>query len=272
MTSQTIETLDLKNISWNEKRNAYIVHVRRFNQSFHKVAYSLEDAIVLRDKVLDFFYANKRKPSSEELGLERKKPVYAKRVERPILKCKMCNNVIEYHHSKERDRFFERGNLCGYCHRIKKSNEEVLENPDSMKHITPEKSSGLYVVQIKRFNQIFYHRADSSEDAKHLRNQVINFYVEHNRLPDLEEKSLLTQIKSRVKREFVSESRSNTHEKHISLQEDGQYSVVISRNCRFYRSVTKSLERAIELRDRALEYFDRFGVLPTSKQLIEYLN
>ena len=61
MTSQTIETLDLKNISWNEKRNAYIVHVRRFNQSFHKIAYSLEDAIVLRDEVLDFFYANKRK-------------------------------------------------------------------------------------------------------------------------------------------------------------------------------------------------------------------
>lgn len=272
MTSQTIETLDLKNISWNEKRKGYIVYIRRFGQSFYKLSYSLEEAIDLRDKVLEFFKVHKRKPSSEELGLERKKPVFVKRVEKQILKCKMCGNESDYHNRKNRELFIKRNHTCGYCHRIKKSNEEVLENPNSMKHITLEKSSGLYVVQIKRFNQTFYHRAESFENAKHLRNQVINFYVEHNRLPDLEEKSLLTQIKSRVKREFVRESRSNTHEKHISLQEDGQYSVVISRNCRFYRSVTKSLERAIELRDRALEYFDIFGVLPTSKQLTEYLN
>ena len=272
MKSQTIETLDLKNISWSEKRNAYIVNVRRFNQVFYRNTYSLEDAISLRDKVLKFFEEHERKPSSEELGLERKKPVYTKRVEKPILKCKMCNNEINYHHSEERDRFFKRDNLCGYCHRIKKSNEEVLENPDSMKHITLEKSSGFYIVQIKRFNQTFYHRTESLEVAKNLRNRVIDFYVEHNRLPEAEEKTQLVQIEPRMNREFKSESRSNTNEKHISLQKDGLYSIVISRNCRFYRSVTKSLERAIELRDHALEYFDRFGVLPTSKQLIEYID
>lgn len=30
--SQTIETVDLKNISWNEKRKGYIVYMHRFNQ------------------------------------------------------------------------------------------------------------------------------------------------------------------------------------------------------------------------------------------------
>ena len=80
--SQTIETVDLKNISWNEKRKGYIVYVHRFNQVFYKLAYSLQDAIELRDKVLEFFKVHKRKPSSEELGIERKKSVYIKRVEK----------------------------------------------------------------------------------------------------------------------------------------------------------------------------------------------
>lgn len=270
--SQTIETVDLKNISWNEKRKGYIVYIHRFNQVFYKLVYSLEDAIELREKVLEFFKVHKRKPSSEELGLERKKPVFAKRVEKMSLQCKVCNSEIDYHAQKSRDLFIKRDNICGYCHRIKKSNEEVLENPDSMKHITFDKHSNRYIVQIRRFNTAFYHRTENLEDAKSLRNEVIHFYVENNRLPDAEEKNLILNIRPRVKHNFTTESRSNTNEKHISRQEDGVYVVMIFRNCRFFRSVAQTLDRAIEIRDRALEYFDRFGVLPTSKQLIEYLN
>lgn len=272
MTSQTIETVDMKNISWNEKRKGYIVYIRRFGQSFYKLAYSLEEAIDLRDKVLEFFKVHKRKPSSEELGLERKKPVFVKRVEKQILKCKMCGNESDYHNRKNRDLFIKRNHTCGYCHRIEKSNLEVLENPDSMKHITAEKSPSQYVIQIRRFNNTFSHRTENLEEAKLLRNEVINFYIENNRLPDSEEKALLLSIEPRVKQRYVSEARSNTKEKHISRTEEGFYTVAISRNCRFYRTVCKTLDHAIELRDRALEYFDIFGVLPTSKQLIEYLN
>ena len=272
MASQTIETNDLKNISWNKKRQAYIVYVRRFNQVFYKLAYSLEDAIALRDKVLEFFEVHERKPSSEELGLERKKTVYPKRAEKPSVKCEMCEREIKYHKDQHRELFHDRGNLCCYCYRISESDREVLNDLDSMKHISLEKSTNLYIVQIRRFNQIFYHRTETLEEAKHLRNQLIAFYVQNNRLPDAEEKSLLLGIDSKVKSEFVSEPRSNVEEKHIYLQKNGYYSVNISRNCRCYRSATRSLERAIELRDHALEYFDRFGVLPTSKQLMEYIN
>jgi hypothetical protein len=141
-----------------------------------------------------------------------------------------------------------------------------------MKHISFDKSTNLYVVQIKRFNQAFSHRTKTLEEAKHLRNQLIEFYSQNNRLPDSEERLLLLNIRSRVKSEFASESKSNVNEKHIFLQENGYYSINISRNRRFYRSATKTLERAIELRDNALEYFDRFGILPTAKQLTEYIN
>lgn len=272
MSTQTIETHDLKNISWNEKRKAYIVYIRRYNQVFYKLAYSLEDAIELRDKVLEFFNANKRKPTSKDLGLERKKSSIVKQPELPSVKCEMCEKEIKYPKTKNREIFHNRDNVCGYCYRIRESDREVLRNPDSMKHISREKSTNLYIVQIRRFNQLFYHRTETLEEAKHLRNQLIEFYVKNNRLPDSEERFLLLSIDPRVKSEFASESRSNTNEKHISLKEDGYYSITISRNCRFYRSATKTLERAIELRDHALEYFDRFGVLPTSKQLMEYIN
>lgn len=103
MSSQTIESKNMgnaKNIYWNDKRNAYIVYLQRYSQVFYKLSYSLEDAIELRDKVLEFFKQHKRKPSSEELGLERKKPVFAKpvekRVAKPSVKCKMCTKEIKY--------------------------------------------------------------------------------------------------------------------------------------------------------------------------------
>lgn len=279
MTSQTIETKNMgnaKNIYWNDKRNAYIVYLQRYGQVFYKLSYSLEDAIELRDKVLEFFKQHKRKPSSEELGLERKKPVFArpveKRVAKPRVQCKMCTKEIKYDRDQHRELFHDRGNLCGYCYRIHESDREVLESIDSMKHISFDKSTNLYVVQIKRFNQAFSHRTKTLEEAKYLRNQLIEFYMKNNRLPDSEERSLLLSINSRVRLEFASGSRSNTNEKYISLKEDGYYSITISRNCRFYRSATRSFERAIELRDHALEYFDRFGILPTAKQLNEYIN
>ena len=61
MTIQTIETVDMKNISWNEKRKGYIVYIRRFGQSFYKLAYSLEEAIDLRDKVFRIFQSSQEK-------------------------------------------------------------------------------------------------------------------------------------------------------------------------------------------------------------------
>lgn len=198
MSSQTIESKNMgnaKNIYWNDKRNAYIVYLQRYGQVFYKLSYSLEDAIELRDKVLEFFKHHKRKPSSEELGLERKKPVFAKpvekRVAKPIVRCKMCTKEIKYDRDQHRELFHDRGNLCGYCYRIHESDREVLENLESMKHISFDKSTNLYVVQIKRFNQSFSHRTKTLEEAKHLRNQLIEFYSQNKRLPDSEERSLL---------------------------------------------------------------------------------
>lgn len=72
MTSQTIESKSMKNaknIYWNDKRGAYIVYIQRYGQIFYKLSYSLEEAIELRDNVIEFFKQHKRKPSSEELGL-----------------------------------------------------------------------------------------------------------------------------------------------------------------------------------------------------------
>ncbi len=270
MTSQTIETIDLKNIFWHEKRQAYIVHIQRYGESFYKAVYSLDDAIILRDRVIEFFKKHRRKPSSKELNIDRKK-MRVERKESQIFKCQMCNSEISYDRSKPRKLFLERNCICGHCYRLSQSDLEILEDQSSEKHITFEKSSGLYIVQIKRFNQVFYHRAETLEGAKSLRNKVIAFYIKYNRLPDSDEKTLLLDIKPKRKHEFVSNARSNTNEKHISRR-GSRYSVVISRDCKFFRSAAESLEQAIEIRDRALEYFDHFGVLPTSKQLMEYIN
>lgn len=276
MTSQTIESKNMKNaknIYWNDKRNAYIVYLQRYGQVFYKLSYSLEDAIALRDNVIEFFKIHKRKPSSEELGLERKKPVFAiKSVEKPSVKCKMCGNRIDHYTSKERKIFFERDCKCGYCYRIASSDKEVIEDPDSMKHISFDRSTDRYIVQINRSNERFHLRTDSLEEAKRVRNTVIQFRIENDRLPNREEKIELFSMRTKSSNSSKFDPVSKDSTKHISKRGDGSYTIQIFRNCKFYRSSAPTLERAIEIRDQALEYFDRFGILPTSKQLIEYLN
>ena len=271
MTSQTIETANLKNISWNEKRQAYIVYICRFNEVFYKNAYSLEDAIDLRDKVLAFFEQYHRKPSNEELHLNRRKPRYIKRVEPETVECSMCGNRIDHYTSKERKTFFERSCKCGYCYRIASSDKEVMEDPDSMKHISFDKSTGRYIVQINRSNERFHLRTDDLDEAKRVRNAVIQFRIDHDRLPNREEKIELFSMRTKSSNSSKFDLVFKDSTKHISKRGDGSYTIQIFRDCKFYRSSAPTLERAIEIRDQVLSYFNQFGVLPTSKQLTEYL-
>lgn len=275
MTSQTIESKSMrnaKNIYWNDKRNAYIVYLQRYGQVFYKLSYSLEDAIELRDKVLEFFKTYKRKPTSDELNLSRRQHRYAKSPESKSVECKMCGNLIDHYTSKERKTFFERDCKCGYCYRIASSDKEVIEDPDSMKHISFDKSTDRYIVQINRSNERFHLRTDSLEEAKRVRNVVIQFRIDNDRLPSREEKIELFSMRTKSSNSSKFDPVSKDSTKHISKRGDGSYTIQIFRNCKFYRSSAPTLERAIEIRDHALEYFDRFGVLPTAKQLTEYLN
>lgn len=272
MTTQTIDCTGLKNISWNEKRRAYIVYIRRFNQAFYKNAYSLDEAIELRDKVLEFFKTYKRKPTSNELHLSRRQHRYAKSSESKSVECKMCGNRIDHYTSKERKIFFDRNCTCGYCYRIASSDKEVIEDPDSMKHISFDKSTDRYIVQINRSNERFHLRTDSLEEAKRVRNVVIQFRIDNDRLPSREEKIELFSMRTKSSNSSKFDPVSKDSTKHISKRSDGSYTIQIFRDCKFYRSSAPTLERAIEIRDQALEYFDRFGILPTSKQLTEYIN
>lgn len=275
MTSQTIEsksTKNAKNIYWNDKRGAYIVYIQRYGQVFYKLSYSLEEAIELRDNVIEFSKQHKRKPSSEELGLERKKPVFAiKHVEKTSVKCSMCRNQIDHYTSKERRTFFERDCKCGYCYRIASSDKEVMEDPDSMKHISFDKSTGRYIIQINRSNERFHLRTDDLDEAKRVRNAVIQFRIEHDRLPNREEKIELFSMRTRSLNSSKFDPVSKDSTKYISKRSNGSYAISIFKDCRFYRSSALTLERAIEIRDQVLSYFNQFGVLPTSKQLTEYL-
>ena len=213
------ETSDLKNISWNEKRQAYIIYIRRNNRVFYKNAYSLEDAIEIRNRALDFFNQHNRKPTSAELNLSRQKRRSAKGVESKSVECKMCRNEIDHYTSEERKLFHDRGDICGNCYRTMNSDKEVIENPDSMKHISPDKQTGRYIVQINRLHERFHLRVNSLDEAKRIRNEVIRFRIDNSRLPNREEKSLLFGVKLKHRRSSKSDSRAkdSTNQTQIRL-------------------------------------------------------
>lgn len=92
----------------------------------------------------------------------------------------MCGNKIEHYTSKEREIFHEHNDTCGYCHRIASADKEVMEDPNSMKHISFDKSTSRYIIQINRSNERFHLRTDNLEEAKIVRNAVIQFRIDHN--------------------------------------------------------------------------------------------
>lgn len=272
-------------ISYYPATNDYVVAISRKRNSFYMRTSTLEDAIDLRNKVYDFYDKNGRFPSREEIGVTRRPYRSAKRLE-PRTEdavCSVCGNEYQFKSTRRYNEFIESGKVCGYCERKKDQVGSIsIENATGQlneKYITFDRSYSpkvKYRVHVTKDHEYFAKSYETLEEAVKARNEIVEFYEEHKRLPNLQEQDELFGVKSRrreSKNQISEKSKtSNTNLKNITFDEtSNRYFIQISRDRHKFSTTCNSLERAIAIRTSVIEFYNEHGHLPTKSELKSFV-
>lgn len=114
---------------------------------------------------------------------------------------------------------------------------------------------GKVLCQILRKGQSFRATVESVEEGIELRDKIFDFYERNKRLPLDEEIGFVRVIDRR---------RHSLSEKHITFQPD--YNRYVFHMVKDGQSISANFankEQAVELRDRAIEFYEEHGQLPT---------
>ena len=209
-----------KNITYREDLDDYFVQLFRDRKKFSQAFNTLEEAIDVRDKAIQFYEEFSRLPSSKELGLRRREhrrkdnrlneryiSIEKKNRTRPYQLCVIkhgayfsknfatLEEAIEIRAKllqffKENDRLpsrKEQEELFGlkFKPRIRKHHRKhtYSRSNTGMLHITFNKSYDRYQIQVVRQQQRFSAISHSLEEAIAIRDNVLKFYDEYSRLP-----------------------------------------------------------------------------------------
>lgn len=272
-------------ISYYPATNDYVVAISRKRNSFYMRTSTLEDAIDLRNKVYDFYDKNGRFPSREEIGVTRRPYRSAKRLE-PRTEdavCSVCGNEYQFKSTRRYNEFIESGKICGYCKRKQDHSSSIsIENATGQlneKYITFDRSYGpkvKYRVHVTKDREYFAKSYETLEEAVKARNEIVEFYEEHKRLPNLQEQDELFGVKSRrreSKNKIGEKSKtSNTNLKNITFDEtSNRYFIQISRDRRKFSTTCNSLERAIAIRTSVIEFYKERDHLPSNLELKSFI-
>lgn len=213
-----------KNITYREKLNDYFVQILRNRKKFGQAFNTLEEAIAVRDQVLEFYEEFRRIPSAKELGLRRREhrrkdnrlneryiSIEKKNRARPYQLCVIkhgayfsknfatLEEAIEIRARllqffKEYDRLpsrKEQEELFGlkFKSRTRKHHRKrtYSKSNTGLMNITFNRPYDRYQIQIVRQQQRFSAVSRSLEEAIALRDEALKFYEDHGRLPSKSE-------------------------------------------------------------------------------------
>lgn len=207
-----------KNIVYREKTNDYLVSILRNGRGFYQAFNSLEEAIAIRDKVLESYEKSGKLPTAQDLGLKRREPrlkrpsnkekhisfdsAYSRRPYRvsitksqiyfvqnfatleEAIKCR--DEILEFYQTFDRlpDRE-EQQDLFGV--KLKERKREFDSNDSksntNLRNISYDKSFDRYQIQLTRRNMKFSTVSRSLEEAIAIRDEVLRFFDDHGRFP-----------------------------------------------------------------------------------------
>ena len=151
-----------------------------------------------------------------------------------------------------------------------KSNEDRYSNLSTgERHISADRTDDTFTVQISKNGQKFSMRIKSLEHAKILRDEVYVYYQTHSMLPKssdfLKRRNELDAIYFKSKN---LEEANEQKERYISKRARCDiWFIRFIRDGRVFTANAKDLNTAIEIRDRALSYYEEHGVIPTRSQI-----
>lgn len=283
-TNSTNKTGHL-HISFYPSKNDYVVAISRKQDHFYMRTTTLDEALEIRNKVYDFYEKHNRFPSRKELGVTRRQYRSTRRLEDRTedTVCSVCGNKYQFKSTRRYQKFLESGKVCGYCERKKDQVDSIsIENATGQlneKYITFDRSYGpkvKYRVHVTKDREYFAKSYETLEEAVKARNEIVEFYENHKRMPNVQEQNDLFGIKSRRrenKNEIGEESKtSNTNLRNITFDEAcNRYFIQISRDRRKFSTTCNSLERAIAIRTSVIEFYNEHGHLPTNLELKSFI-
>lgn len=270
-----------KYITYYEKRDEYIVAFKRDKQVFNVHVSTLEDAIDLRNRALQFYEEHNRVPTREDLSIARRRQRNRKKTRiDAVEECKICFRSLHFRYPRNLEEFEKNGKICGYCRR---EMEHSMSSDNATgqlneKYIVVERGYAYgtkYRLTIVKFGQMFTKSFDRVEDAVKIRDEVIDFYNGFNRLPNLEEQKEIFDVKTRDRKISTPSIKSRVSAsglKNISLDEEsGRCHVQIARNRVKFSTSCKNIEDAKRVREAVLAFYEEFDRLPSNKEYRKYM-
>ena len=192
----------------------YQISIERNNSVLCESFESLKDAIEARDEIEQTFsiteelkhsslyedgmkaLACKRFATNEVVKVESEddsKHRYA-----AIAKCKECGKESKYIYVRFYRAFLDRDRLCQSCHMKTRTNEiaERLQNrkdpycsnrTTGIKNICFDKTKNNFIVSIRRNSERYIAKFENLDRAIDRKEKVLQFYRQHNRLPNKDE-------------------------------------------------------------------------------------
>lgn len=264
-----------KNIHYDESVHSYVVRIYRNGKLFVTYANNLEEAISVRDKAYEFYEKNGSLPTKSELGLTRRSHrAFKERVKKVMPKCvcKICRKTMSYRLQSKVEAFERRGNVCGNCRskdRAKLSLEIKPDRPNRLNEkyifLDIKGTRTYYKVSLSKRRRVINKSFLSLKDAIVFRDQMLDFYKEHNRLPDDSELARIFGMEfydRPISNALKQSKHSSTGLKNISYHPvQDVYYVNIARD-RIKTTVSfKTLEEAKLARQILLNTYEESGVM-----------
>lgn len=198
-----------RNITKYQGRNvSYKVCVMRDNRTIVETHLSLQDAIKARNEI-ERIWQNEKQLKHSSLfqpgHLQRAKERYDnEEVEvgcyggqvRYIAKCKCskCGRTSKFSKVLNYRNFVDRGRLCRSCLVVETVNERVSARNKNSNANSSNRSTGIknisydpcrcrYLINVRRNKQSFSERSKSLQEAIRIKDRVLEFYDNFNRLP-----------------------------------------------------------------------------------------
>lgn len=259
-------------ISSRNKNSAWFIRFIRDNKVFTAYDKDLNEAIKIRDRALQYYEKHGVIPKRSQVGAGddvelTKVPV--------IVQCSSCKRKYSFsRRGVGLGRFRANQNICTQCQLF-----DYASNSGDVEYITQKSRSQSFTIQFTKKNQIVSISETSFTEAVKIRDNILYFYYDHDRLPSQDElesivgrKLDIVKSKNRANktdRSKLSDNRYISKSYQTVNSDKAFYNVTFSRNNRRFLASTGSFQEALEVRNTALDLYDETGEIPTFQEVKE---
>ena len=259
-------------ISSRNKNSAWFIRFIRGNKVFTAYAKDLNEAIKIRDRALQYYEKHGVIPKRSQIGAGddvelTKVPV--------IVQCSSCKRKYSFsRRGVGLERFRANHNICAQCQLF-----DYASKSGDVEYITQKSQSQSFTIQFTKKNQIVSISETSFAEAVKIRDNILYFYYDHDRLPSQDElesivgrKLDIVKSKNRANktdRSKLSDNRYISKNYQTVNSDKAFYNVTFARNNQRFLASTGSFQEALEVRNTALDLYDETGEIPTFQEVKE---